>query len=83
MQWGDLEGLGARTLDAMSRGFHVALCCGGTQVEIPENEIFRHIWAPFEEVLLCSFQESGDLGIAQELECKFDSIGPHPPSVQM
>jgi hypothetical protein len=81
MQWGDLEGLGACIFDAMSRAFHVALCCGATWVEIPENKFFRHIWAPFEEPLLCGFQKSGDFGIAQGLVCKFDSVDLHSHQV--
>ncbi len=62
-------------LDPMLRPLHVAFCRHRATVEIHEDYFFAEVGAPFEETLLHQFQQCQNLGIAQRLVRKFNTIG--------
>jgi hypothetical protein len=70
-----LRGLGLVILMPCQRRFMWPFTVAGSGLSYLRMSFFRHIWAPFEETLLCCFQKSEDFGIAQRLVCKFDSVG--------
>ncbi len=62
-------------VDAMVGLLHVALCHCRAWIEVFEDQCFQNIEAPFEELLVDSFQKHQNFGIAQRLVGKFDSVG--------
>ncbi len=60
----------------MAWAFHMALCWCRTRIEVFVDQLDADVRAPFEEPPLSSFEEGGDLWVAQRLVRKFDIIGP-------
>ncbi len=54
---------------------HVALCSGGTWVEISRDSFGREIGAPFEEAESDCFEERFDMQAAHQLMGKLDAVG--------
>jgi hypothetical protein len=54
---------------------HVALCGGGTWVEVSRDSFGREIGAPFEEATLDCLEECCDTQAAHQLMGKLDAVG--------
>ena len=62
------------TSNALSWSLHVALCSGRAWVQILQYQFFGDVGTPFEETLLCCFEERGYFWVAQGLVCKFHLV---------
>ncbi len=53
---------------------HVSFRCHWAWIKVLEDELFRHVWAPFEESLVHRFQQCREFWITQWLVCKFNFV---------